>query len=134
MSRDNVELFRKVLSSVGEDDLGGRLVELCDPDVEWRSFFAALLPSGEYHGHDGLRDYARDLEEAWEDLRVDVYDVLDAGDVVVGIGRVRFRGKGSGVESASDAGWMLKFRAGKVLVFRAFRDPAEAFEAVGLAE
>jgi ketosteroid isomerase-like protein len=132
MSQENVEVFRKVLSSVGEDDLGGRLVELCDPEVEWRSFFAALLPAGEYHGHGGLRDYARDLEEAWDDIRVDLHDVLDAGDIVVGIGDVRFRGKGSGVESESAAGWMLKFRAGKVLVFRAFRDPAEAFEAVGL--
>ena len=134
MSQENVEVFRRVLAAVGEDDLAERLIELCDPEVEWRSFFAALLPAGEYHGHEGLRDYARDLDEAWEDLRVELEDVLDAGDVVVGIGRVCFRGKGSGVASESDAGWMLKFRAGKVLVFRAFRDPAEAFEAVGLVE
>jgi hypothetical protein len=31
-------------------------------------------------------------------------------------------------------GWMLKFRDAKVLHFRAFREPAEALEAVGLSE
>jgi hypothetical protein len=50
------------------------------------------------------------------------------------VGRIHYRGKGSGVESASTAGWMLKFRDEKLLCFRAFREPAQALEAVGLEQ
>ena len=131
MSRENVEAFRELLDAVSRQDLA-RLTELTHPDVHWRSFFAALLAKGEYHGHDGLREYVADISESWDSLRPEVEDVLDAGDVIVGIGRVEYRGKESGVESTAAAGWMVKFRDGKVIVFRAFNDPGAAFEAVGL--
>jgi hypothetical protein len=37
-------------------------------------------------------------------------------------------------EVKSTAGWMLKFRHGRVICFRAFREPEQALEAVGLGE
>ena len=135
MSQQNVEIFRRVLDTVGELSSGpDGLIALADPEIEWRSFFAALLPTGEYHGHDGLREYVKDLSEAWEDLRVELDDALDAGEIVVGIGRIHFRGRSGGVESDSEAGWMMKFRDGKVVQFRAFRDPVAALETVGLSD
>ena len=75
-----------------------------------------------------------DLADAWEIGTAEVDDALGIGDIALLVGRIHFRGRGSGVESALPAGWMLKFRDGKVLRFRAFRDPAQALEAVGLAE
>ena len=135
MSRENVETFKLVLETVGELSSGpDSLIALADPEIEWRSFFAALLPTGEYHGHDGLREYVKDLSEAWEDLRVEVDGVLDAGEIVVGLGRIHFRGRSGGVESPSEAGWMMRFRDGRVVRFRAFRDPGAALEAVGLVK
>ena len=50
------------------------------------------------------------------------------------VGNLRYRGKGSGAEAASMVGYMLKVRQGKALVLRAFREPKQALEAVGLAE
>ena len=55
--------------------------------------------------------------------RAEVDQTLAAGDIVVLVGRIHYRGKGSGAESATPAGWMLKFRDNKVLCFRAFREP-----------
>jgi ketosteroid isomerase-like protein len=75
-----------------------------------------------------------DLEDAFEIGRAEVNDVLGVGDVVVLVGRIRFRGKGSGVESETPTGWMLSFRNGKLLCFRAFRQPEQALAAVGLSE
>ena len=43
MSRENVEVVRQVFDAIGDRD-HRRLVELTGPEVEWRSFFAALLP------------------------------------------------------------------------------------------
>ena len=110
-----------------------RLVALSDPDIEWRSFFA-LGEDGVHRGHDGTRRYMSDLDEAWDMAHAEVDDAIGFGDVAVLVGRLHYRGKGSGVESESPAGWMLKFREGKVIRFRAFREPEQALEAIGLPE
>jgi ketosteroid isomerase-like protein len=131
MSRENVELAREVLAALGMRD-PARLIALSDPEVEWHSFFA-LSEGGVYRGHDGTRRYLSDLTDAWEIGRAEVDDALGIADVAVLVGRIHYRGRGSGVESTSPAGWMLKFRNGKVLRFRAFAEPAQALEAVGLS-
>jgi ketosteroid isomerase-like protein len=130
MSRQNVEAAREVLSAVERRDRS-RLIELTDPEIEWRSFFADL---SEYHGHDGLIQYLRDLDEAFEWLRPEVGDMLDVGDLVVGVGRIHYRGKESGAEADTPAGWLFRFSGGRLRGFRAFNDPEQALEAVGLRE
>jgi ketosteroid isomerase-like protein len=132
VSQENVELARKVLDTLATRD-ASRLISLSDPDVEWHSFFA-LAEGGVYRGQDGTRRYMSDLNDAFEIGRADVDDALAVGEVAVLVGRIHFRGKGSGVESKTPAGWMLKFRDGKVLCFRAFREPEQALEAAGLSE
>jgi ketosteroid isomerase-like protein len=131
VSRENIEAARRVLTALAHRELDV-LIDLSRPDVRWRSFFAALLEGGEYHGHDGLRRYLEDLDEAFEYLRPEVADMLDAGDLIVGLGAIHYRGRGSGVETESPAGWVFKFSDGKLLQFRAFRDPEQALERVGL--
>jgi ketosteroid isomerase-like protein len=133
MSQENVEAARQVLAAVSRRDLS-TLLDLSDPEIEWRSFFAALSETGEYHGHAGMREYMSDLNEAFEWLRPEVGDLLDAGDLVVGVGRIYYRGRGSGVETDSPAGWVFRFRDGKLRRFRAFRDPDQALEDVGLRD
>jgi ketosteroid isomerase-like protein len=133
MSQENVEIARKVLDALGTRD-SSTLIALSDPEVEWHSFFA-LAEGGAYQGHDGARRYMSDLEDAWEIGRAEVDgDGIAVGDIAVLVGWLHYRGKGSGVESTSPAGWMFKFRDGKLLCFRAFRDPEQALEAVGLSE
>jgi ketosteroid isomerase-like protein len=131
MSRENaVELAREVVDALNRRDLA-RMIALSDPEVEWHSFFAPLGEGGVYRGHDGTRRWVRDIDDAWEIVRADVDNALGVGDVAVLVGRIHYRGKASGVETESPAGWMFKFRKGKVLCFRAFREPEQALEAVG---
>lgn len=131
MSRDTLELAYRVLEALSRGDLAS-LIAAADPGVEWHSFFAGLGEGGVYRGHDGTRQYISDLTEAWEIVRADVDDGVAAGEVAVLVGRIHYRGKGSGIETETAAGWMLKFREGKVTHFRAFREPDQALEAVGL--
>lgn len=133
MSRDTVELARQVVEALSRRDLA-TLIAFADPEVEWHSFFAELGEGGVYRGHEGTRQYMSDLSEAWEIVRADVDDALGVGDVAVLVGRIHYRGKGSGIETETPAGWMLKFRQGRVTCFRAFREPEEALEAVGLRQ
>jgi ketosteroid isomerase-like protein len=131
VSRENVDAARRVLRAVSERD-AATLVELTAPEVEWRSFFAALLERGEYHGHDALHQYLRDLEDAFELIHPEAAQTLDVGDLVVAVGRVRYRGRASGVETEEPAGWVFKFSSGKIVSWRAFREPERALAAVGL--
>jgi ketosteroid isomerase-like protein len=133
MSQENVELARRVMDALGRGDLAS-MIAFADPEVEWHSFFAELGQGGVYRGHDGTRQYLSDLGDAWEIVRADVDDGIGVSDVVLLVGRIHYRGKGSGIETETAAGWMLKFRQGKVICFRAFREPAHALEAVGLSE
>jgi ketosteroid isomerase-like protein len=133
VSGDNICTARKVLAAVSKRDLSD-LLELTDPQIEWRSFFAALTEGGEYRGHDGMRQYLADLDEAFELLRPDPGDLLGVGEIVVGVGRIHWRGKGSGIETDSLVGWIFRFRKGRVVYFRAFNDPEKSLEAVGRAE
>ena len=132
MSQENVELAHRVIDAVERRDLA-RLISLTDPEVEWRSAFV-VTGGGLYRGHAGMREYVKDMNDAWEIVRLDVDHELGVGDIVIFVGRIHYRGKGSGVEAESESGYMLKFRQGRVVRFRPFRDPERALEAVGLSE
>jgi ketosteroid isomerase-like protein len=131
MSHDTLALARQAMDALSRRDLV-RLIELTDPDIEWYSFFAALTEEGVYRGHEGTRRYMRDLDDAWEVVRADLDDALAVGDVALLVGRIHYRGRNSGAETETAVGWMLKFRDGRLLRFRAFREPEHALEAVGL--
>jgi ketosteroid isomerase-like protein len=131
MSQQTLELARQAMDALSRRDLA-RLIALADPDIEWHSFFAALTEEGMYRGHEGTRRYMHDLDDAWEVVRADLDDALAVGDVAVLVGRIHYRGRNSGAETETPVGWMLKFRDGKLLRFRAFREPEHALEAVGL--
>jgi ketosteroid isomerase-like protein len=133
MSEENVELASQVMDALSRRDLPS-LIAFADPEIEWHSFFAEVGEGGVYRGHDGTRRYVSDLNEAWEIVRADVDGGVGAGDVALLVGRIHYRGKGSGIETESAAGWMLKFRDRKLVCFRAFRDPEQALEAAGLSE
>jgi ketosteroid isomerase-like protein len=130
MSQENVEIAHQVMNALGRRD-ADTLVALADSEVEWHSFFAL---GSVYRGHDGTRQYMRDLADAWDVGRADVDDQLSVEDAVVLVGRIHYRGRGSGVESETAVGWVLEFRDGRILRFRAFREPGPALKAVGLQE
>ena len=119
------------MTAVAERDVRA-LVELTAPDVRWRSFFAALLERGEYRGHDALHQYLRDLDDSFEFVRPKVEQTVDVGELVVLVGQIGYRGRASGIETEEPAGWVFEFKNGKVVSFRAFRDPERALADVGL--
>ena len=130
MSRENLSKALDVVDAVAQMD-ASRLVELTHRDVEWHSFLAQLGEGGVYRGHDGMRQYASDLRDAWDVFDARVEDSLAIGDVVLLVSRLRYRGKGSGIDDAAPAGHMIRFREGRIVYMRSFRDPEKAIAAVG---
>jgi uncharacterized protein len=130
MSKENVEVVRRgyaELSRTGEFSW-----ELVDPEVEVHDL--PLTPdSGAYYGHAGLREAMRNVELAFEDVRFEAEDFLDAGDDVVVLVRMIGRGKGSGVEVDARIAHVWTLREGKGVRVRVL-DRDDALEAAGLSE
>jgi ketosteroid isomerase-like protein len=133
MSRENVEVAQRVLAAIARHDRP-YLTEAADPEVEWHTLIAGLGKAGIYHGHEGMRQWLADIDDAFGDTHAEVDEAIGVGEIVVLVGRLHYRGRASGAESDSAVGWMMRFRRGKLIRLRVFRDPEDALEAVGLRE
>jgi hypothetical protein len=96
MSRENVELTRRYIAAFNARGIEA-FIASCDPDVELHSTFGAVS-GATYRGHDGLRSYQRDLEDAWGgEVRIEPEAYFDLGeqtlvfDVLHGHGRAAAR-------------------------------------------
>jgi ketosteroid isomerase-like protein len=105
-----------------------------DPEVEF--YEDPKFPEAQvFRGRDEVVGYLREFWASFEHVRFEIEDPRDTGgDKVMGVLREKARGKDSGVEVERRSGWVITFRDGKVLSFKIYLDPADALEAVGLAE
>jgi ketosteroid isomerase-like protein len=134
VSQENVETFKRGSDAVERRDIEALLAEL-DPGVEWHPAIAALLGEATmYRGHEGVREWLRDQDEAFAESRIDYSEIRDLGERVVAIGQLRVRGRESRAEIESPVGWMVEFKNGKVIQAKAYLDPKQALEAAGLKE
>jgi ketosteroid isomerase-like protein len=85
-------------------------------------------------GRDALRDHYRQWEEAFEALRMEVEELIDAGDRVVAC--VRWIGQMKDSDAEIDIRYAIVFttRDGKIATGREYFTREEALEAAGLSE
>jgi hypothetical protein len=79
-----------------------------------------------FRRHKGVREAFRDLYGALDWMKPDVLEVRDLGDQIVALGRLSIRGKGSGAETESPAGWVVEFKDGKAIRVREYLDDGRA--------
>jgi ketosteroid isomerase-like protein len=92
MSQENVDAARRVYDAFSQRDLDAFL-GLMDAEVEFTTRFVQLEGAPpQYRGHDGVRDWRRDLLAIFPDFSVEVLETRDLGKFV--IGTVRLRGHG----------------------------------------
>jgi ketosteroid isomerase-like protein len=99
-----------------------------DPPREW---LVAGMPSA-YRGHAGLRQWANDLREAWDFLDHTPLEVVDAGDVVAFLCRIRLRARASGIELDSRLGQVFWAEKGLIVRESDFADWDEALGVIGI--
>jgi len=136
MSRENVEAYERAFEAFGKKRDVDALLPALDPAIEWDMQLQTLL-GGEaavYRGHEGVRQYFRDMDEVFAEIELDYPDVRAVGDRVLAIGVVRARGRKSGALIESQVGMVVEARDGKATRVMAFMDPEEALKAVGLQE
>jgi ketosteroid isomerase-like protein len=107
------------------------------PDVVYQTAIASMEgEAGVYHGHEGVRQWSRDLDEAVEDLHGELEELYDlGGGRYLGAGRFHGRGKGSGAEFDVPMAWVYisEETADELLIrYEAYFEREQALESVGL--
>jgi ketosteroid isomerase-like protein len=85
-------------------------------------------------GHEGVRDYVRDLDEAFTVRHLEISEYRDLGNRVIAIGHVRGRGRASGAEIDAPISFLAEFRDGRVIRMSDYLDAEKALKAAGLSE
>jgi ketosteroid isomerase-like protein len=131
MSEENVERVREGYEFVDREH--EPVFDLLHPDIRWHT--RADLPDAATHrGHDGARTLMAEWFGAFDDLRVDVEELIDAGDRVVVVLRLHGRVRGSAHEVDMSETHVLTMRDGKVTEVHEYPTKAEALKVVGLDE
>jgi len=132
MSQENVEVATQAIDALNERDVHA-FAALTTPDFEWSPSMVAI-ESEIFRGREGIKSYFGSLTEAWEKFHIHRDGFCESGDLVVMLGRLEGRGKGSGVPVDASLGMAFGFRGGTISSIRGYLDHAEALEAVGLWE
>jgi hypothetical protein len=133
MSRANIELHGRA-----NDAFNARHVEafiaFCDPNVEFQGVFTAV-GGGVHHGHDGVRRWHRDLQDAWgEEIRIEPEACFDLGEYTLAFNVLRGRGRHSGADVAMPYAQVVRWRVGLIIYFKAYVHREEALPDLGVVE
>ena len=131
MSQENVEIARAAINALNRGDISTALNDMA-PDFEW-DFSRSRGTSPRVYGLDQMQGFWGDFAEAWESLRFEAGEFIEAGDHVVTPITTHARGR-EGVEIRARGAWVWTFRDGSVARITFYQERQEALEAAGLSE
>jgi ketosteroid isomerase-like protein len=138
MSQENVELARRSFETFNRGGVDAVFDEgLWSPEVIWDLTAAGIPGLGIYRGREEVKSFFEDdwfkvfPFDAWH---VQLDEVTDQGDRVIGICRQRGHGAASGVETDLMFVQVATIRNGQFVRIDNYRDREEALKAAGQQE
>jgi ketosteroid isomerase-like protein len=133
MSQENVDLVRASYEFLDRTRGVDTDTTAMDPDIEWRTR-SDLPDTATYHGLEGVAKHVSDWFSAFDHLRIEVVESIDAGEHVIVVLHLsgRIRGSSQDVDMPETHVW--KMRDGIGVEVREYQTKAEALKAVGLEE
>lgn len=124
------EIVRSLFDAFSRREVESTL-DLLDPEVVFQPMTAQVTQAGEpYRGHEGMRRYAADVQEQWDELTLRPTQIRAAGDAVVALGLVSGSGHAGSFADAPTT-WVFKFRDDRVAHVQIFSEERHVFEALG---
>ena len=132
MSKENVELTRMVFDLFNAGDFPAYFQRF-HPELTYRN--REDEPDvRSCRGLDQFKGYVATWLEMFDDLRLDLGDVIDLDEQVIAIAMLRGRGRDTGAEVHGSYVFLLRFRDGLIVQGREYATTDEALEAAGLRE
>jgi ketosteroid isomerase-like protein len=124
----DIEVVRATFAAFAARDLEAVLA-LSDPDIEFTAVTGEHAGRAEpYRGHEGMRQYFRDLASVWEELHLTPREFRAEGDRILVTGKVSARSRSRTVTGST--GWIWRVRDGRVVYVRVYASAADAIEAL----
>jgi ketosteroid isomerase-like protein len=124
----DIEVVKASFAAFAARDLDAALA-LMDPDVELTAVTGEQAGRTEpYRGHEGMRQYFRDVATVWEELHLTPRDFRASGDLILVTGKVSARSRSRTVTGST--GWIWRVRDGKVTYVRVYPSAADAIAAL----
>jgi ketosteroid isomerase-like protein len=130
MSKENLEIVRRIYDEGLIDEDPEWLLELATPDIEYVNPPYAVEP-GVRRGPLGVVRAMRAFGEVWERSRHELHDLFDCGDVVVAAVSWHTRSRGSESELVQEEAHSWSLREGRIARFEWGLDLESALEAAG---
>jgi ketosteroid isomerase-like protein len=129
MSETNVERFKRIRPQLSERRTLDR--ELLADDAEWVNPDDAVEP-GTRRGAESFLQAIASVFEGWEESIFEIERVIESGDDVIALGRLRTRGRTGGIEASGTHGEIWTFENGKVTRMQWFQTYEETLAAAGV--
>jgi ketosteroid isomerase-like protein len=129
MSEENLDIYRRAIEAFNREGVEGAMryfdrdAEVYDPDAP------ADRP---YRGREAVAAFLSQLVEGTGQIQVRDFDLIPAGDRVVGLIHAEWRSEGGETEIELRDAHTLTFRDGKIVYWRAYLDRDEALADAGL--
>ena len=131
MSQKNVEIVRAAVDAWNRGDWEATLKDAA-PSFAF-DFSRSVGPGRGVYGLDQMGEYFQEVTEAWESLRLEAHELIEAGEHVVMPNTLHVQGR-DGIEVHARAAWVWTIRDGRVARLCFYQERHEALEAVGLSE
>ena len=132
MSQENLTIVRAIHEALARGESPATL-GLLHPDIEYVNPPGAVEP-GTRRGIAAYDDAMRSMHESFDDVRIEVREIIDAGEKVVVLATFIARGRSSGAQRQHDDGYVWTVRNGRATSFEWFHSQGDALEAAGLRE
>jgi ketosteroid isomerase-like protein len=133
VSRENVEIVNALYDAFGRGGFDAA-ADLWDPSMDYRAIEGAVDDAGVLQGLEAYGRYIEDWIQAFDGLRVEPEELIDAGDQVAVVAHLTGRMKASDTEVDMRLGIVYTVRDGKIVRGREYATRAEAVKAIGLEE
>jgi ketosteroid isomerase-like protein len=124
----DIEVVREVFVAFADRDVE-RVLALVDPDVVFTAVTGGVVGKAEpYRGHEGMREYFRDVADVWDEIVLTPREFRQVGDAILVTGKVNARSPARVVSGST--GWVWRVRDGRVVYGHVYPSAADAIAAV----
>jgi ketosteroid isomerase-like protein len=131
MSQENVEIVRHFIDAMNRSDWDATAKSVT-PDFE-NDLSRSVGPHGGVYKGGQMRRFVDEFFGAWESVRAEPHEFLEAGEQVVVPFTSHFRGRDE-IDVQARAAWVFTIRDGAIARQCYYQSRQDALAAVGLAE